>query len=380
MRDDAAGNSRHPGGSTAHEASAAEKMSAGEAGPDTHLHAPAAPPSTPARQLFLGIVVALLAAAVVLAVLGRIDGFTDLKDRLADADEAWLLVCFVAQLAVFVGYAIAYRAAVAFEGGPLVPYPLSLRVVVTTFTATQVVTAGGAAGVALTYWTMHRVGFRTRDGIVRAIGLNTLVYLVFGVVATIGALVCLVLAEAPLGMTLPWLVAFPLILLLARWFTQPARVQWWVAEDGGRLRRSLGVGISAAWFVRRFVASRTAARNGLLGAGLYWAADVVSLGGGLLVFGIHLGPGQLMLAYTTGYLAQLIPIPFLGTGGVDAATAACLSLLGVPINAALLGVLAHRLFAFWLPIIPGLVLTATLPATGRALDTVARVDPEAARG
>ena len=86
------------------------------------------------------------------------------------------------------------------------------------------------------------------------------------------------------------------------------------------------------------------------------------------------------LAYATGYLAQMIPIPFLGTGGVDAATAACLSLFGIPLNAALLGVLAHRLFAFWLPIIPGVVLTATLPATGRALDKVVPLEPEAVAG
>lgn len=352
-------------------------MSAGAAGPDTHLHAPVAPPSTPIKRMAAGLVVALLVAAVVLAVLGRVGGFHDLGHRLADANEPWLLVCFFAQLAVFAGYAMAYRSAVAFEGGPLVPYPLAWRVVITTFTATQVVTAGGAAGVALTYWTLHRVGFRTRDGVVRAIGLNTLVYLLFGAVATVGAVICLVRNNAPLGLTLSWLAAFPIILLLARWFTQPGRVERWATDEGGRIRRSLGVGISAAWFVRRFVTSGPAARTGLFGAALYWVADIVSLGGGLLVFGIHPGIGQVILAYATGYLAQMIPIPFLGTGGVDAATAACLSLFGIPLNAALLGVLAHRLFAFWLPIIPGVVLTATLPATGRALDKVSPVEPAA---
>src|SRR4051794_4419573 len=339
-------------------------------------HLVSAPTATTIRRAAFGLVVALLVAAGVLALLGHIGGFHDLRERLASADEKWLVVCFVAQLVVFAGYALSYQAAIEFEGGPRVPYPLSYRVVITTFTATQVVTAGGAAGVALTYWSMHRVGFRAREGAVRAIGLNTLVYLVFGAIGWFGALVCLVFAKAPLGMTVPWVIAYPLILMLAGWFTAPGRVERWTSEEGGRLRRSLGVGISAAYFVLRYTRSGPLP-IGVVGAAMYWIADIVSLAGGLLVFGIHPGIAALVLAYATGYLAQLIPIPFLGTGGVDASTAACLSLVGLPLNAALLGVLAHRLFAFWLPIIPGVVLTATLPATGRALDKVVPLDPKA---
>jgi len=155
-------------------------------------HLVSAPTATTIRRAAFGLVVALLVAAGVLALLGHIGGFHDLRERLASADEKWLVVCFVAQLVVFAGYALSYQAAIEFEGGPRVPYPLSYRVVITTFTATQVVTAGGAAGVALTYWSMHRVGFRAREGAVRAIGLNTLVYLVFGAIGWFGALVFLV--------------------------------------------------------------------------------------------------------------------------------------------------------------------------------------------
>ena len=39
---------------------------------------------------------------------------------------------------------------------------------------------------------------------------------------------------------------------------------------------------------------------------------------------------------------------------MDAATTFTLAAVGVPIEVALLGVVAHRVFAFWLPVIPGL--------------------------
>src|ERR1700684_3443897 len=65
-----------------HAVPAAEELSAGTTGPDTHLHAPVAPPATPVRRIFFGLVVALLVAAGVLAVLGRIGGFHDLGERL----------------------------------------------------------------------------------------------------------------------------------------------------------------------------------------------------------------------------------------------------------------------------------------------------------
>ena len=87
---------------------------------------------------------------------------------------------------------------------------------------------------------------------------------------------------------------------------------------------------------------------------MYWIGDVVSLWVSLRAFGGSIGLFPLVTAYTTGYLAQAIPIPFVATGGVDAATTFILTAVGVPVEVALLGVVAHRVFAFWLPIGPGL--------------------------
>jgi uncharacterized membrane protein YbhN (UPF0104 family) len=75
----------------------------------------------------------------------------------------------------------------------------------------------------------------------------------------------------------------------------------------------------------------------------------------------------LVVAYTSGYLVQSLPIPLIATGGVDAATTFLLHATGMPLEIALVGVLAHRVFAFWLPVIPGTMLALTLPRIGRSL-------------
>jgi uncharacterized membrane protein YbhN (UPF0104 family) len=322
-------------------------------------------------RVALGLLVALVVAAVVITGIGRAAGFSKLTSTLEDADTRWLVVCALGQIVVFAGYTGAFRRAVAFEDGPRISTGVSLRVVLASFGLSQLVAAGGAAGLAVTYWALRRVGLKRRDAAVRLIGLSTVVYLVFGVIGWGAALLAIVTATAPLGMTIPWLVAVPIILFAARWFTDGRRVQRWASPTGGIVRRTLATGVAAAWWVRRAV-GEAEGRTILGWAACYWLGDVASLWGGLHAFGGHPGIVPLTLVYATGYLAQSIPIPFVATGGMDAATVFALSAVGVPLEVALLGVVAHRIFAFWIPLIPGLILVAFLPRTGQALEAAGR--------
>jgi putative heme transporter len=317
-------------------------------------------------RVALGVVIAIVVGVVLVGAIGRVAGFSKLTETLSDADERWLMVCAVGQVIVFAGYTGAFRRAVAFEGGPQVSTSLSLRVVLASFGLSQLVAAGGAAGLAVTYWALRRVGMARRAAAVRMIGLATAVYFVFGLLGWAAALVALVRAQAPLGMTLPWLVAVPLLLVGARWFTDAGRVERWTTPTGGFLRQALATGVEAAWWVRR--AERVPEGRTILGwAACYWLGDVASLWGALHAFGADPGLVPLVLVYATGYLAQSVPIPFIATGGMDAATTFALTAVGVPLDVALLAVVAHRLFAFWIPLIPGLVCAAFLPRTGQAL-------------
>ena len=113
---------------------------------------------------------------------------------------------------------------------------------------------------------------------------------------------------------------------------------------------------------------------------LYWAGDVASLWGALHAFGEAPPIAAVVLAYCIGYLAQAVPIPFIATGGMDAATTFALQMIGVPLEVALVAVVAHRVFAFWMPLIPGLVLVMLLPDTSAALAAAGEADRHSAPG
>lgn len=322
---------------------------------------PGSGPVLRARHLVLGVLAAGVATVVLVSAIGRLAGWSELDDVLDSADPRWLVLCVIGQFVVFAGYAGAVRHATTDQcrdRGVLTTWG-SVRIVLASFAATQVFAFGGAGGLAVLYWTFRRQGRDRRHALVTLIGLNTAVYAVFAVFAAIGAALALVAGRAPAGMTIPWIVAVPVLVVTAGWFTAPWRVARWTDPEPGRFRDLLGIGVgAAAWTRRRF------GDDPLLFAwvGLYWAGDLVSLTGALRAFDAHIGLAPLIVAYTTGYLAQAVPIPLIATAGVDAATTATLHAVGVPLEAALLAVVAHRVFAFWLPVVPGSVFALTLPA------------------
>lgn len=336
--------------------------------------APELDPRVTWGRIALGACLALLVGIGVVLLIGRLAGYSELSRTLRNADPEWLALCAGAQFAVFAGYAGVVRGTIALEGGPRIGSWLSLRVVLASFALTQLIAAGGVAGLAIVYWGFRRLHFGARESLVRLLGLNTYVYLVFALIGFAAGLAALVTGAAPLPMSLCWIVAVPLLLVAARWFTEPRRVSVWARDEGGWLRRGLAVGVSAAWWVRRAVSTREGRRFAPW-ALCYWVADIVSLWGGLRAVGVEVGLAGLVIAYVTGYVAGVIPLPFTATGGVDAATTFALTAVGVPLEQALLGVVAHRVFAFWLPLVPGLVLAALLPSTGRRLDEAAQAEP-----
>jgi uncharacterized membrane protein YbhN (UPF0104 family) len=334
-------------------------------------------PQLTATRILLGLLVALVVGTVLILTVGNLAGFDELTETLKEGDIGWLAICALGQFVVFAGYAGALRRAIAFEGGAHIDVGLSLRVVLASFALSQLFAAGGVAGLAVTYWALRRVGMARRAAAVRLLGLATSVYLVFGLIGWGAALLALVLGRAPLGMTIPWLVAVPIVLLAAHWFTDDGRVERWAAPGGGILRQALATGISAAWWVRRAVCDRTTGRPVFGWAALYWAGDIASLWAALFAFGGNPGLISLTLVYATGYLAQSVPIPFVATGGMDAATTFALTAVGVPLEIALVAVVAHRVFAFWIPLVPGLVFAALLPRTGNALAAAGSRGPAA---
>ncbi|MDP9347418.1 MAG: flippase-like domain-containing protein, partial [Actinomycetota bacterium] len=117
---------------------------------------------------------------------------------------------------------------------------------------------------------------------------------------------------------------------------------------------------------------------GLLGAVAWWAGDVAVLLACLHAFGASPPVAIVVVSYFVGMLANLLPLPG-GVGGVDGGMVGALVLFGVDPATAVVGVLAYRGFAFWLPIAPGVLaffaLRRTVARWGREDDFAATPGP-----
>lgn len=320
----------------------------------------------------LAVVLAVLVAIGVALLIGRAAGFSSVRDEVSEADGRWFVICFLAEVAAFGAYAVILRYALARRGGPELGLGLSLHLTFASLGATRVIAAAGAGGLAVTFWFFRRAGHSTGEAIVRVLGLNTLVYLVFGVGAWVAALLTTigVLGDAPLSLTAPWLVVIPVCVVAARFVTEPGRVERLTRTEGSLPRRALGYGIAGTEWVRSVLGSPGAGKP-LAGSIVYWVGDAACLWAALHSVGQPLPVAELALAYATGYAATILPLPFGGVGGVEAAMTYALTAVGVPLAPALVAVAVYRLFGFWVPTVPALGALLLLPRAGRALERAA---------
>jgi uncharacterized membrane protein YbhN (UPF0104 family) len=324
------------------------------------------------RRVVLAIAATLLVAIGVVVLIARAAGFSRVRDAVEEADSTWFVVCFFAEVGSFAAYAVVIREALRWRGGPEAGFGLSAHVTMAALGATRIVAAAGAGGLAVTYWCFRRAQFSTREAFVRVFGLNTLVFFVFGVGAWLAALLASfgIFGEAPLTLTLPWLVVVAVCVVAGGFVTEPGRVEALAEPRGSFLRRGVAYAIGGTAWVRD-VLLRPGGMRSVSAAAAYWAGDITCLWAALHSVGYPLPLAELVLAYATGYAAMLLPLPFGGVGGVDAAMTYALTVVGVPLAPALVAVAVYRLFEFWVPTIPALGALALLPRAGRGLEHAA---------
>jgi uncharacterized protein (TIRG00374 family) len=92
----------------------------------------------------------------------------------------------------------------------------------------------------------------------------------------------------------------------------------------------------------------------LAGAVTWWAFNIAILWASFHAFGEPPPLAVLVQAFFVGMLANLLPLPG-GIGGVDGGMIGALVAFKVDAGVAVLAVLSYRLFAFWLPTVPGVI-------------------------
>jgi uncharacterized membrane protein YbhN (UPF0104 family) len=323
------------------------------------------------RPLVVGIA-GLLFAAAAWGLIGNVANYHELAESLRAARKPWFLLCFGGQVVAYFGYMLAYRDVARIDGGPRLSWWLTARIVAAGFGA--MVVATGAGALAVDYWALRRAGAPRHRAIARVLGLNTLEWAVLGAAAACASLALMLGAghDAPLAMTLPWVIVVPLCYAGAIWVSAPSRRDRLTDPGGGGpIRQALADAILGVVFVRRVITAPVRQRGGgLLGAALYWFGDLLTLWAGLRAFGVSLSAPELIAGYATGYVSTMLPLPAGGAGGVDAAMTFALTLVGVPLAPALLGTFAYRFFNFWLPILPALAVVPLLKGVREELPDV----------
>lgn len=326
------------------------------------------------RIRLLGLVLLALAVTVaIVALIGQAAHYAHLIKLLKGADYRWLAVCAAGEIVAYGGFILAYQAMAQACGGPRLPIGTVARVVGLSFGAFSVATAIG--GLSVDFWALREAGESTRNASARIIALETLRWAILAVAASLAG-VLILLGVGP-GMSWVFCTVWPAVTVACfaagLWISAPRRAGRFIGRTGGPLRTGLAVAVSALVLIRRVVRSPGTVRQRALGGGaLFWAGELVCAWAAIRAFGASAAVLPLLLGYTTGYVANGLPLPVGGAGGVDAALTGGFVAAGIPLSTALLGAVAFRVFSFWLPALIAIVSVASMHGLRSRLRQVAR--------
>jgi uncharacterized membrane protein YbhN (UPF0104 family) len=308
------------------------------------------------RNAIVTAVVAVLALAVTVFLIGEIANFGKMAHALQRADKRWFAVCLAGELLAYAGYIAAYRDFARVNGGPKLSFWTVTRVVAVGFGAFIAGSSAGTLGVD--YWALQKAGDETHRAARRVLALNTFEWGVLALTAMAASLAVIAGAgTAPRGMEIAWLLAVPLSVAGALWFTAARRVDRFTAlptGEHGRISRAIRIAfadsIGGVVLVRHVLRYPRRYPFAVAGFPVFWAGDILAMWAAIRAFHAHVGLAPLVLAYTTAYVVTSLPLPAGGAGGVEAGLAFSLQAVGVALAPALLATLVYRFFTLWLPI------------------------------
>jgi uncharacterized protein (TIRG00374 family) len=315
--------------------------------------------------------VAGLAAAVVLLVvaiyviLPKVVGLNDVVGRLGDATWYWVVVAAAFNALSFGAYTVLFRGVLGGREDDLPHRRLDLRasfqITMAGFVATTLFSAGGAGGIALTYWALRKAGMSRRRAACRMVAFLVLLYsvyllalLIFGVLLRTEVLN----GDHPVGGTIiPAIVGGAGLLILVAISFVPEDVQRGIRKLESRWAR-LGSAVAsttatlASGIRTAAVHVRQPRRSALTLAGAlgWWAGNIGVLWGSFHAFGVNVPFAVLVMGFFVGMVANLAPSPAGGVGTVDAGLIGAFVLFGIDENTVFPAILTFRLVGFWLPI------------------------------
>ena len=324
------------------------------------------------KRLFGFAVFVASSIAFLYFVLPKIVGLHDAWDRISRGDVSWLVLAAAFEVLSFAGYVALFRA-VFVRGDTRIGWPESYEITMAGLAATRLFAAAGAGGVALTAWALRRSGMeraRVASRMIAFLAILYGVYMASFVIDGLGLAVGVFPGPAPFAITVvPAIFGAGVIAVFLAGSLLPGDhgrlVGRWTRGEGrlGRLARRVAAAPAAASTGIRTAISLVRTRDAnLLGAVAWWGFDIATLWACFHAFGGSPPTAVVVMAYFVGMLGNTLPLPG-GIGGVDGGMIGAFSAFGVPVEVSVVSVLAYRVFAFWLPTLPGAIAYLQLRRT-----------------
>jgi uncharacterized protein (TIRG00374 family) len=317
--------------------------------------------------------------AVVGIVVATFPGLGQVRHHLTNAQPAWLIVAVAAELASALSYVVCQRAVFC----PCMRWGPSAQLGMSELAAGALLPAGGAGGLALGAWALHRGGMSSTHVARRTVTfflLTSAANFAVVIAAGIGVALGLLPGRAGLALTVvPALLASAAViavLALARFLGRATSV-----SAGGRLR-AFAVEACAA-IAEGTREALTLLRSGramvILGSLGYLAFDIATMAACFQATGSLPPLGDFVLAYTIGQLGGLVPIPG-GLGATDGGLIGAFVLFGASLGPVTAAVLIYRLVQLGIPALLGMPAFFLLQRTLRGPEAFATICEPLAAG
>ncbi len=304
-----------------------------------------------------GWIVSLLTLIVLIVLvvmnIGKAEHFVEL---LRQAKPWWLLLAILLQLGTYMCAGAVWRA-VTLSGGSRLHIATLARLSVEQLSMNQLVPAGGMTG---SFLVIH--GMRRR-GVPAGLAMEALLVDVLSDKAGFAIVSILSLLAVWWSHHTTFLVLSLFAIFAVMLSVVPLAIWWFLNHLTWTPPRWLGrqtfvarlMEAAAEVSPKRVLSPVLLSKTILLHIGIF-LLDAGTLWVMMNAIGTFISPLTAFIALVTASIAGTVSFLPGGVGGFEAGCTATLTLLGVPVEAALTGTLLLRGLTLWLPLIPGWIL------------------------
>jgi uncharacterized membrane protein YbhN (UPF0104 family) len=319
------------------------------------------------RRLVQTMLVVLVLLGGIYFLFPKLVGLGDALSKLGDADPLWIAIAIGFNVLAYATYIALFKAVVGGDALRL-SWTETYEINMAGVAATLLFSAGGAGGIALTYWALRKAGMRRRDVARRMVAFITLHYafyplalIVFGILLRTGVLEgkgSVELTIVPAGVAGLLIVTGVLVALIPpdlerrlAPFAHGERAKAFL-KGAAKVPATVGEGFR---FALGLFAHPSRGGLAVIGAAGFWAASIGVLWASFHAFGVHVPLAVVVQGFFLGMVANLFPLAPAGVGAVDAGLIGAFVLFGIPEGTVFPAILVFRLVAFWMPIPPGII-------------------------